>query len=554
MAIPFLNNLNLNNNEVQNVKLHNTGSAPNNAAGQVYFNTSDTLAKYYSNGTDLWVSLKEYSFTNGTYIDVTTTGTTVKPILELDLSAIDGTAGAGERYLTKNNTWAEVALIPGTYTWTVSSDSGSEAVASGDTITFVGGTNITTSYNSTSNELTINTSGVMTGFTVAGDNGANQTISNGDTLTISGGPVIVTTGAATDELIVKHDVVSRTDTTSTDSGNSHGDTFTVVDSVTSSSEGHITAVNVKTVSFPASDNVNTTYDLNVQAGGANTSVIRLAGSDATNDDVTISGTGTTVKVTESGNTITLDLQDDVTIVNDLIVGGDINVTGSLNSYTTSELLVQDQYITLNSGQTSGVLDAFVKVERGATDVALKWNEATDRWQFTNDGSTYYNIPISSEYDNFNFNVQVGGTSQEVGDGGTVTFAQGGGLTVGISGDDTITYSHADTSSATSVNNSGLTVIQDLTVDTYGHVTAIGSADITSSVASVVTGREYATTITDTDTVTHGLGSRDVIVQLYDVTTYETVYADVERTGTSAIDVTFASTPTNSIRVLITKIG
>ena len=411
MAIPFLNNITLSNNEVQNVKLHNTGSAPNNAAGQIYFDTSDNLAKYYSNATDLWIDLKEYSFSNGTYIGVTTTGTTAKPIFTLDISAVDGTAGAGERYLTKNNTWAEVAAIPGS-----------------------------------------------------------------------------------------------------------------------------------------------TYDLSVQAGGSNTSVIRLAGSDATNDDVTISGTSTTVKVAEAGNTITLDLQDDVTIVNDLTVGGDINVTGSLNSYTTSELLVQDQYITLNSGQTTPILDAFVKVERGATDVAIKWNEATDRWQFTNDGSTYYNIPISSEYDNFSFSLEVGGSSQEVSNGGTVTFAQGGGLSVSIGGDDTITYSHADTSSAASVDNSGLTVIQDITLDTYGHVTQIGSADITSGVTSVITGREYATTITDTATVTHSLGSRDVMVQLYDVTTYETVYADVERTTTSAVDVTFASTPTNSIRVLITKIG
>jgi hypothetical protein len=194
------------------------------------------------------------------------------------------------------------------------------------------------------------------------------------------------------------------------------------------------------------------------------------------------------------------------------------------------------------------------VERGATDVAIKWNEATDRWQFTNDGSTYYNIPISSEYDNFSFSLEVGGSNQEVSNGGTVTFAQGGGLSVSIGGDDTITYSHADTSSAASVDNSGLTVIQDITVDTYGHVTGIGSADITSGVTSVITGREYVTTITDTATVTHSLGSRDVMVQLYDVTTYETVYADVERTTTSAVDVTFASTPTNSIRVLITKIG
>jgi hypothetical protein len=61
--------------------------------------------------------------------------------------------------------------------------------------------------------------------------------------------------------------------------------------------------------------------------------------------------------------------------------------------------------------------------------------------------------------------------------GTVTsVATGGGLTGGTittSG----TISHADTSSQSSVNNSGTTVIQDVTLDTYGHVTALGSATL-----------------------------------------------------------------------------
>ena len=42
---------------------------------------------------------------------------------------------------------------------------------------------------------------------------------------------------------------------------------------------------------------------------------------------------------------------------------------------------------------------------------------------------------------------------------------------------TVTVNHADTSSQASVNNSGNTVIQDVTLDTYGHVTALTSATI-----------------------------------------------------------------------------
>ena len=64
---------------------------------------------------------------------------------------------------------------------------------------------------------------------------------------------------------------------------------------------------------------------------------------------------------------------------------------------------------------------------------------------------------------------------------------------------------------------------------------------------------FASTITDTATVSHNLGTADVIVQLYDVTTGNTVYADIDRTSTSAITVTFGATPTNSIRVMVMRV-
>lgn len=52
---------------------------------------------------------------------------------------------------------------------------------------------------------------------------------------------------------------------------------------------------------------------------------------------------------------------------------------------------------------------------------------------------------------------------------------GGGLTGGGTLGSDVTISHDDTSSQASVNNSGRTYIQDITLDTYGHVTGITSA-------------------------------------------------------------------------------
>lgn len=59
-----------------------------------------------------------------------------------------------------------------------------------------------------------------------------------------------------------------------------------------------------------------------------------------------------------------------------------------------------------------------------------------------------------------------------------TITAGSGLTGGGSGD--VTISHADTSSQASISNSGNTVIQSITVDGYGHITAVSSATISTN--------------------------------------------------------------------------
>ena len=141
MAIPFLNNIDLSDNQLLNAKLQVTTTAPTAAIGQIYFNSTvgDATANYYSNATDTWVSLKEYTFPAGSFITGAVTGTTPKPIITFDLSA-SGTPDA-TKYLRGDNAWEPITAIPGTYTWTVSDETNSTAVASGETVTFKGTAN-----------------------------------------------------------------------------------------------------------------------------------------------------------------------------------------------------------------------------------------------------------------------------------------------------------------------------------------------------------------------------------------------------------------------------
>ena len=69
-------------------------------------------------------------------------------------------------------------------------------------------------------------------------------------VTFTAGDVIDITRTSGTELTVDHEDVTRTDTTSSLSPVAGG-TFTCIDSVTTSTEGHITAANVKTVTLPA---------------------------------------------------------------------------------------------------------------------------------------------------------------------------------------------------------------------------------------------------------------------------------------------------------------
>ncbi len=81
---------------------------------------------------------------------------------------------------------------------------------------------------------------------------------------------------------------------------------------------------------------------------------------------------------------------------DLNISGNLNVLGTTTTNNVSTLNVTNNEIVLNENQASGGLDALLTNERGTdADVSIKWNETTDRWQFTNDGSTYYNFAINA---------------------------------------------------------------------------------------------------------------------------------------------------------------
>ena len=88
---------------------------------------------------------------------------------------------------------------------------------------------------------------------------------------------------------------------------------------------------------------------------------------------------------------------DASFAGDVQIDGNLTVTGTV----LSDLSIEDNIIVLNSNYTGTPsvdgLNAAIEVERGAgTNVDIRWNETTDRWQITNDGAVYGDIRTAAE--------------------------------------------------------------------------------------------------------------------------------------------------------------
>ena len=88
-------------------------------------------------------------------------------------------------------------------------------------------------------------------WVLTGDTGT-QDILSGNTVDIAGGTYITTAAAATDTLTVTHNATTRTDTTSADAP-AFGGTFEAVSNITTNGTGHITAIDVATVTIPSNN-------------------------------------------------------------------------------------------------------------------------------------------------------------------------------------------------------------------------------------------------------------------------------------------------------------
>lgn len=124
-----------------------------------------------------------------------------------------------------------------------------------------------------------------------------------------------------------------------------------------------------------------------------TGVITYTGPSATDVRAHFSaGTGVTISSGQISIGQAVGTTSNVTF-NDLTVSGNLTVSGTTTTVNTETINLADNIILLNSNETSTPSqNAGIEIERGtSTNVAFQWNETSDVWEYTVDGTNY--IPV-----------------------------------------------------------------------------------------------------------------------------------------------------------------
>ncbi|MDH3876263.1 MAG: hypothetical protein OET18_00360 [Desulfobacterales bacterium] len=428
--------------------------------------------------------------------------------------------------------------------------------------------------------------GTMSSFKLTSDSGTDQTVTDGQTLTISGGTALSGVVGATDKVTINHDSFGT------------AGTYAYPSQVVTNATGHITSITAGSAPGTMS-----AFKLSADSGTAE--------SVADGDTLTIAGSVGIDTVVGATDTVTIGLnlceltqpKDDIKPDTDILAGciGGNNagvVIGKLPitvfAKPTGNLDLNGKRI-VDMADPTGVQDAATKnyvdttfagsgalvyqggydastaaptgtsvkkgftyaVTKGGTGVPANfWSPALEIGDLII--ANIDNPTSAADWTEINKNIDVATATVQ----GIANFPTAGGLSVSagaVSLPNKVTAGSAGTASKSVA----------ITVDAKGRVTSLSDADIAIAASQVANfcaeveacqnkGREYVETVggSDTFTVNHGLGTQNVMVQVYsNVSPFDTVHVTVERTDKNNVTVrTAKAQAAAALVVMVQKIG
>ena len=263
--------------------------------------------------------------------------------------------------------------------------------------------NISGSTTALSSSIASDIADISTSFTIAADNGSNDTFNSSETLTFAGaGPITTTVSNNQISIDVTDAIISGSSTALSSSVASDiadlptlAEVNTITQSLSSSLATDI-ATRAKTANISGSF---TSVSASIASDIADISTsFTLAADSGANDSfssgqtLTFAGTSNEVETTVSNNQIQIGLPNNVTIGNNLTVTGDLTVTGNTVEQQVTNLNVEDQFILLNSG--SSAQDSGIVINGQGS--AFGWDESENRWAFDFSGATFNQTSLASD--------------------------------------------------------------------------------------------------------------------------------------------------------------
>ena len=523
MAIPILNHLDLRSvSELQNAILHKTTtSSASNVEGKLIYDTSSDTLKFY-NGSN-WLEL---GTSGGSVTSVAIAGTD-----GIDVDSGSPITGAGTITLGLSNI-ANNKLANST-------------VSYGGVSLALGATDATPAFDlqDATGYPTSSLTGTITNAQLAGSI-ANAKLANSS---VSYGGVSLSLG-----------------------GSDATPAFDLADATnypTSSLSGTITNAQLAgSIANAKLANSSITVDGSAISLGGSVTTLQLGTSSSTAlagdtavDNVSIANLKTKLAGGFASNAVTIgDSSDVVTIGKDLIVTGDLTVSGDTVTANVGTLDVEDKNITVNksSGDSSSTADGAGLTIQDAvdasTDATILWDATNDEFDFSHkitvpsvagslilDGNTISGIDDSGEFTNDDNHIM---TSAAVEDKI---------LGYGYTTDANVTHRPITAGGNSLANGETLafTAGSNVTITESGGAVTIASSDTTTNTQLATAAALIdvsAMAGNSTASFTHGLTSKNLIVQLYDTTSGFLVHADVDHTSNNAIAVTFAMTGTELV--------